>query len=175
MTSTIDRQRDPRVVAVLSDYGWLLRQAQRLVGRALGKGHSPEDLVQDVLAQALERPGTWSRSGKLRGWLQRALRNRAAELGRRASYRGTEALLDARAESKHSPSAIAKSSEEALRLRDLVLDLDPRARRVVLLRVVEDLSFGQIAREVGVREDHARAIFSRAAAEMRQRLAARAA
>ena len=175
MTSTIDRKRDARVVAVLSDRGWLLHQARRLVGRALGQGHSPEDLVQDVVAQALEHRGSWSRTGRLRGWLQRALHTRAAELGRRARYRGTEALLDVRAESKHSPSAVAGSTECAMRLRELVIGLDPRARRVVLLRVVEDLSFGQIARLVGVREDHARAIFSRAAAELRLRLAARAA
>ena len=136
---------------------------------------TPEDLVQDVVLQALERRGHWSRSGRLRAWLACAMRTRAADLARKAAYRGTEGLIEVAEGSKHDPLELAGSSERTQRLQALVERLDPRARRVVLLRVVEDLPFATIASRIGIREDHARAIFSRAAAELRGRLGARVA
>ena len=163
------------VLSVLAQQGWLLQQARRLVGRVMNPGHGPEDVVQDVITQALARPGSWAKSAELRGWLRRALRTRAAELGRKEALRATVALIDARGPSNHSPSALAHMGECALRLRELVDGLDSRSRRVVLLRVVEDLSFSDIAGKLDIRVDHARAIFSRAALRMRLRIASGAA
>lgn len=165
----------PAALSVLASHGWLLRHARRLVGRAMGPCHGPEDLVQDVVAQALAHPRAWTSSGRLRGWLRRALRTRAAEVGRKEAYRATVALVDARGPSNLSPSVVVDMGDRSRRLRDLVDGLDARSRRVVLLRVVEDLPFADIATKLRIREEHARAIFSRAATRMRLRMATGAA
>ena len=157
--------------SVLSDHAWLLSRARRNVGAALGLRHEPEDLVQDVVLQALKHRGDWSRSGRLRAWLACAMRTRAAELARKAAYRTAEGLNDVVGESNHDPLARAGRNELERNLHGLVARLDARARRVVLLRVVEDLPFATIAARLEIREEHARAIFSRAAMKMRGRLA----
>jgi len=153
---------------------WLLRQARRLIGPNVRTQHSPEDLVQDVLTLALQRRESASDGSGLRAWLRSAMRTRATELGRRAQYRIVAALPDVQASSKITPSRLAALSEEKRKLRDLVLDLDARTRRIVLMRVVDDLSFAEIALKEGLREDNARAIFSRAASKLRTRMPAQA-
>jgi DNA-directed RNA polymerase specialized sigma24 family protein len=102
------------------------------------------------------------------------MRTRATELGRREQYRIVSALPEIRAPSKISPSRLASLNEERRKLRDLVQHLDTRSRRIVLMRVVDDLAFAEIAVKEGIREDNARAIFSRAASKLRTRMPAEA-
>ena len=150
----------------------LLGLARRLLGGAAGRLHSPEDLVHDVVAQALSRTHGDSLSSPPTRWLRRALRSRAAELGRREVRRSAVELPPTLTAGLSSPSAIVGGAERAAALRSAVRSLDPRSRRVVVRRVVSDLPFAKIAAAEGIREDHARAIFSRAAARLRSMLGA---
>lgn len=130
--------------------------------------------MQDVLIRALQRRESASDGSGLRAWLRSAMRTRATELGRREQYRIVSALPEIRAPSKISPSRLASLNEERRKLRDLVQHLDTRSRRIVLMRVVDDLAFAEIAVKEGIREDNARAIFSRAASKLRTRMPAQA-
>ena len=129
---------EPHIPA-LRRYAWaLLRDDQ-----------SADDLVQDCLERAVGRWHLRRRDGSLRAWLFAILHNQFVSGRRRQKRRGTPiALEDMPAE----PMASA-DPEQVLAFRDLMAGLDelPEEQRAVVLLVgVEDLSYEETARALGV-------------------------
>jgi RNA polymerase sigma-70 factor, ECF subfamily len=116
-----------------------------------GDRQSADDLVQDCLERALSSWHLRRSEGDLRGWLYTILYNRFLSEKNRRGRRGVS----------HSPIEVAESElpgveggqDWALEHRDLLrafAGLPEEQRSVLLLIGVEDLSYGEAARVLGV-------------------------
>lgn len=138
-----------------------------------------EDVVQETLLDACTNlQGFEPRSdGAFRNWLATLAQHNVTDRARRRATlkRGagielaaadlTSSILHdgAVADRGASPSEIARANELEQRLERALLELDERHRRVIDLRRLCDMSFGEIAEEMGLsKESSARSLFSRA-------------
>jgi RNA polymerase sigma-70 factor (ECF subfamily) len=104
-----------------------------------------DDLVQDCLERALSRWFLRRSDGDLRAWLFTILRNLYISAYRR---RGTAAPMD-----EALPLGTAADQEARLEARDALIALDqlPEEQRSLLLLIgVEDLSYEEAAKVLGV-------------------------
>jgi RNA polymerase sigma-70 factor, ECF subfamily len=116
-----------------------------------GDRHGADDLVQDSLERALSRWHQHRLEGDLRGWLYTILYNRFLSDQHRRRRRGVHgALLDV---AEAELPGVAGGQEWALEQRDLLRAfavLPEEQRSVLVLVAVEDLSYEETARVLGV-------------------------
>jgi RNA polymerase sigma-70 factor (ECF subfamily) len=134
----IASQVEPHIPA-LRRYAWaLLRDDQ-----------AADDLVQDCLERAVGRWHLRRRDGNLRAWLFAILHNLFISSRRTLARRGVHAPLDELVEPPHAVG----DPEQAAVSRDVLAALDTLPddqRAVILLIAVEDLSYADAARTLGV-------------------------
>lgn len=138
----------------------------------------PEDLVQSTLREAWQRreKQTFTDERGLRAWLGVVLRHKAVGVSRRSrEVEPTSDVLAAAASAESTPSSILSASERPAEMRARMRMLDQRSQSVLLLRFVDGLAFARIGAQLGISEQNARAIFSRAVRELQQASSARAA
>ncbi len=114
-----------------------------------GDREAADDLVQDTLERALSHWNLRRNQGNLRGWLYTILYNRFLSDQHRARRRGPH---DALSEGTELPG-IDGGQHSVLEHRDLLraFAILPEEQRAVLLLVgVEDLSYQEAARVLGV-------------------------
>ncbi len=127
---------------IVAEIPRLRRYARALTGEAV----RADDLVQDTLERALGKWSLWG-SGNLRAWLFSIMHNlfvNQARSPRLVDYPGDEALPDLPARA---------TQNDALELRDFAHSLSrlpEEQREVVLLVALEDLSYGDTAKVLGV-------------------------
>lgn len=127
---------------IVAEIPRLRRYARALTGDAV----RADDLVQDTLERALGKWSLW-RPGNLRAWLFSIMHNlfvNQARGPRLIDYPGDEALPDL-------PTRATQS--DALELRDFahsLARLSEEQREVLLLVVLEDLSYEDAAKVLGV-------------------------
>jgi len=136
----------------MADPGALLEPlipALRRYAYALLRNHAAaDDLVQDTLERALSRWTSRRADGELRTWLFAILRNLHIDAYRQARRRGAEVEID---EDDHRETAARQ--ETALEARDVLAALEqlPEEQKSLLLLIgVEDFSYEEAARVVGV-------------------------
>ncbi|HMM88998.1 RNA polymerase sigma factor [Bradyrhizobium sp.] len=124
--------------------------ALRRYARALVRNRATaDDLVQDCLERAV---GNWGqrRDGDPRPWLFTILHNLAVNQFRRSASRGAHIAIDEANEGDFGQDAV---QEQKLMYRD-VLDklarLPADQRAVLLLVAVEDLSYSEAAKVLGI-------------------------
>jgi RNA polymerase sigma-70 factor (ECF subfamily) len=123
----------------------------RRYARALVRDRSAaDDLVHDCLERAVARWHQRRGDGDARTWLFAILHNLASNRLRQLQRRGPHVALDADAD-----AALARppAQDDPLRHRDLLRALHQLAddqRSVLLLIAVEDLSYAEAARVLGV-------------------------
>lgn len=155
------------------DFTWLYRRhAQSLLLYFQRRVYEPE-LARDLLAETFEGAiagGPGFRGGsrnELSGWLWSIARNTLAEQRRReAGERGRRrrlerpraALSDREIERVEELAGLAELREAVARRLE---DLPREQREAVRLRVLEDLSYGEIATRMQTSSDTARARVSR--------------
>jgi RNA polymerase sigma-70 factor, ECF subfamily len=125
----------------------------RRFARALVRGdrERADDLVQDSLERALSRSHLRRAEGDLRGWLYTILYNRFVSEQQRRQRRGVHDALTEAIEAELPQ--LKGGQDEALEHRDLLRAFAalPEEQRAVLLLVgIEDLSYEQAARVMGV-------------------------
>jgi RNA polymerase sigma-70 factor, ECF subfamily len=116
-----------------------------------GDRHSADDLVQDCLERALSRWDLRRPEGNLRGWLYTILYNRFLSDQHRRRRRGVHGALLEVAEAELP--GIEGGQNSALEHRDLLrafAALSEEQRSVLVLIAVEDLSYEEAARVLGV-------------------------
>jgi RNA polymerase sigma-70 factor, ECF subfamily len=116
-----------------------------------GDRHGADDLVQDCLERAVSRWHLRRAEGDLRGWLYTILYNRFLSEKHRQRRRGVPDALMEVAEAELP--GVEGGQDWALEHRDLLrafAALPEEQRSVVLLIGVEDLSYQQAARVLGV-------------------------
>ncbi|RLJ64911.1 sigma-70 family RNA polymerase sigma factor [Sulfurisoma sediminicola] len=141
--------------AIVAEIPRLRRYARALTGNA----DQADDLVQDTLERALEKWRLWHSARELRPWLFSIMHNLFVDSRRRAGridYCDADELDEVPQRSQ---------AGDALELRDLdrALALLPTEQREVLLLVgLEELSYAEAARSLGVPQGTVMSRLSRA-------------
>jgi RNA polymerase sigma factor (sigma-70 family) len=125
--------------------------ALRRYARALTRDRTAaDDLVQDCLERVIGKWHLRRADGDARTWIFTILHNLAINRLRQSARRGRHVAIE---DVDESAFAHKPSQEDALRHRDLKAALEtlsPEQRSVVLLVSVEDLSYAETARVLGV-------------------------
>jgi RNA polymerase sigma-70 factor (ECF subfamily) len=112
-----------------------------------GSRYEAEDLVQDTLARAIGAARSFREQGNLRGWLFSIMHN--AYISSVRARRAVERELDDELpELRQPPTQLAR-----LEVRDVLAALGrlPEAQRAALVLVaLEDFSYGEAARVLGI-------------------------
>lgn len=125
-----------------------------------------EDVVQEVLIVVYRRVGTIRSPGALVGWLLTVI-TRICMLPALMLMRGAEELT-----SLEESREFAKVPPDELRmdLVNAIESLSPSHREVLLLRDLEDLTIGEIARRLGVTREAAKSRLRRSRSLVREYL-----
>lgn len=140
-------------------------------GLLRGDRERADDLVQDSLERALSRWHLHNAKNGLRGWLYTILYNRFLSDQRRRARRGIHNPLTQAVEAELP--VISGGQHSALEHRDLVRafsTLPEEQRSVLLLIAVEDLSYEEAARVLGVPTGTVMSRLSRGRDRLRQYL-----
>jgi len=152
------------------EQSWLRRQARRLIGRRLRSTVDSQDLSQDAQLAALRGMNgkKFENRPAFRGWLRRILGNRARDLARgQLGGAPEDAAWSQIPGRERSPSRLMQDSAEHGDLWHKLRKLPERERVVLRLRIVEELSFAELAQRLGISEGNARVIFHRGVAHLR--------
>jgi RNA polymerase sigma-70 factor, ECF subfamily len=159
----------------------IVRQFQRPVYRvayALTRNASDaDDLAQETFVRAYQAIGRFRAGEPLYPWLSRITVNLTYSLFRRRRRRpetSIEPLMEAGRQwaGYDDPAERAAETEQHERLAAAFAGLSHEHQAVLTLRVVEDLSYDDIARTLGVPAGTVMSRLSRARAELRARLKA---
>lgn len=158
MTERID------VTSLLAESRWLASLARRLVA----DGAQADDLAQETLASALQRPPAADRP--LRGWLATALRSRWRDESRAQRARLAREQSHSRREALPSTLDVVAKAELQRELVQALLSLDEPYRTTVLLRFFEGLAPREIARRMRAPVATVHSRLQRGLAQLRERL-----
>lgn len=172
-TTLLDRARgrDPQAFAALVQQheGALVRFARRVCGGA----DDAEDVLQEGLLSAWNALGDFRGDASVRTWLFTILRRACwKKRRRRADEPADFAPVEAMASAGDAGRA-AKIRELGGILDEVIAELSPDAREVILLRDVEGFSGAEVAQIVGVSLPAMKSRLHRARLELRERLEAR--
>jgi RNA polymerase sigma factor (sigma-70 family) len=143
----------------------LRRYARALVRNAA----TADDLVQDCLERAVSR---WHqrREGDPRPWLFSILHNLAVSQFRQSASRGPHVALEAAGEPDFRQDAVQESKLMYQDVMDRLARLPEDQRSVLLLVAVEDLSYAEAAKVLGVPIGTVMSRLSRARERLQQEL-----
>lgn len=158
-------RREDFVSALVTQLPNLRRYAIALVGNAA----LADDLVQDSMEKALRQAGQLRELGHLAGWLRRILHNLYVDEIRRGKSRGHQS--DVMDYSDHAELSVP--ARDGSTARDFLRAIDALSlehRQILLLVGLEDLSYREIADELGVPIGTVMSRLARAREKLRQLL-----
>ncbi|MGH7503301.1 MAG: RNA polymerase sigma factor [Longimicrobiales bacterium] len=142
------------------------------VARRSGSSDFAADVVQDVFCRIWERRTEWRSHGSVAGLLYRLARNTAVSQQRRGRARERAAGTYRRLMLNRTPPPLPA---ERVELRDAleaaIARLSPRRREVFELRMLDGLSYQEIAHAMGTSKQTVANQFSRALTLLRESLA----
>jgi len=138
--------------------------------------------VQETLVSAYRGAGGFAGRASVRTWMIQILTREAARAWRRGRHRRATLSLDAPIDaagadaSFYDPSLTSppssRSVEQRLDIMDILQQLSPPHREVLVMREIWDLSYEEIARALGVPRGTVESRLSRAREQFRQRFGA---
>lgn len=161
-------------------FGMLVRRHQRAVHRlawSLTRSASDaDDLTQETFVRAWRAIARFELGQPVFPWLARIVTNTAYSLfrhRRRRPEQSIEPLVEQGMQwgVDDDPAAHAATRERDARLRACFEHLAPEHQAVLALRVMQDLSYEQIAQALGVPVGTVMSRLSRARAELKRRMA----
>ncbi len=136
--------------------------------RLLGDRTDAADCFQETFICALEL----SRRQRIRSFsalLRRLATTRAIDQLRRRFRRShCEAVSTAVPSTNPGPAQMAQQQELVARLRELLTQLQPQETQVFCMRYLNDMSYRQIAKALGIKINAAGVLLHRARAKLRQ-------
>ncbi|RZL90574.1 MAG: sigma-70 family RNA polymerase sigma factor [Variovorax sp.] len=119
----------------------------RRYARALtGDAWAADDLVQDTLERACSKWRLWTMGSDLRAWLFTIMHNLFASQLRRSPPRTMVDIADV----AHELRSVDSGHDDGLDLQRCLLLLPEDQRAVLLLVALEDLSYAQVAKVLGI-------------------------
>ena len=146
--------------AIVEHIPSLRRYARALTGDAW----AADDLVQDTLERACSKWPLWTAGTDLRAWLFTIMHNVFASQVRRAPARSAVDVEDV----VHELRIVDSHRDQAIDLQRCVLLLPEEQRAVLLLVALEDLSYAQVAKVLGVPAGTVMSRLSRARNRLRE-------
>ena len=163
-------------------FGEIVRNYQRAIYRvAWGltrNASDADDLAQETFVRAWQAIGRFRVGEPLYPWLSRITVNLAYSLHRRRKRRpetALEPLMEAGQQwgVEDDPAEHTSRKERDAHMQEAFAELSPEHQAVLVLRVVEDLSYEEIAKSLNVPAGTVMSRLSRARAELKSRLARR--
>ncbi|MBS1877446.1 MAG: sigma-70 family RNA polymerase sigma factor [Acidobacteria bacterium] len=119
----------------------------RVASALLNDRSQVEDVLHDVIVGFAETAGRFELKGSLRAFLSICVANRARDVNRSVRRRGAECVEEAGLASRQAgPEAETMRLELATIIEDAMAQLPGEQREVVVLHLVGELPFRQIAR-----------------------------
>lgn len=143
------------------------------VVRMLGGRQEAREVVQETFAKALAALRGGSSAGNPRAWLYRIARNTCMDL-HRTRQRNPVPLAEEGPSTAPGPEAVLLREETLESVRRALVALPDAQREVILLRVLQGLTYGEISIVTGVLEGTLRNRFCDALENLRSRLLCRA-
>jgi RNA polymerase sigma-70 factor (ECF subfamily) len=143
--------------------GWIPSLRRYALGLT-GNREAADDLVQETMERAWRRLAFWRGEGELRAWLFSILHNAFVDRVRADKRSPTQPL----AEGDDLPARATQ--EDLLHVRDLdraLAQVPPDQREVLLLVSVEQMSYAEVARALGIPIGTVMSRLSRARARLR--------
>ena len=180
LTSVIERAQSHDVQALGEIYR---RYAGRVFGLCrymLESRESAEDATSEVFLKLQRSIASYDSSIPFPRWLLRVTGNQCIDALRRRQ-RGRKVIVEVEdaatitepASSDPSPLGAIISTEERAKVRDTIARLPENYRLPLVLRYYSDLSYDEIAQELGLERNYVAALIFRAKQELRRRLAPR--
>ena len=141
-------------------------RALLVAGRLLGDHAAAEDAVQEAFIRVVRSRREFDPARSFAGWFYTIVRHVATDLLRRRARRARQAEELAR-EARDVP--LATPVTPALAVEELLLPIPPADRDILILRVVEGLSFAEIGIRLGCTEEAAKKRSQRALQLLRER------
>jgi RNA polymerase sigma-70 factor (ECF subfamily) len=127
-----------------------------------------EDVTQEVFISIARSIQSYHGRSSFFTWVNSIIRRRVADYYRKRNRRLTEIPYDE--ENPIHTSGKMDSLADEIMLKQVLLALPDTKREVILLRLVEGLSFKEIAERTGVQEGAAKVRFYRAIASCREHI-----
>jgi RNA polymerase sigma-70 factor (ECF subfamily) len=180
LESVLQRARGHDAEALGEIYHRYVRRVFGLCRYMLDSQDSAEDATSDVFLKLQRSIGSYDGSIPFPRWLLRVAGNqcidalRRRQRGRRviAEVEDGASVIEA-ASPEPSPLGAAIGREERAQLRDTIARLPENYRVPLVLRYYSELSYDEIAQQLGLQRNYVAALIFRAKQELRRRLAHR--
>ena len=147
-------------------------QVYRLALRMCGNQHDAEEVAQEAFVAAWKGLPKFRAESKFSSWLYQLTSNAAIDFLRREKrHRGAEDIdeqLDLAAVG--TPHEAAEDAELARELHAALQTLTPEHRQIFLLRQLQQLSYDEIGRALGIESGTVKSRLSRAKKQLREKL-----
>jgi len=128
-----------------------------------------EDLVQETFAAAYKGLAAFDGRSSVRTWMTRILIRRAADAWRAGRHARAAVPLESAAPAASRAPGTA-TVDQRMDLSDVLQQLDPNHRDVIVLREMQGLSYSEIAQTLGLPQGTVESRIHRARGELRRRL-----
>lgn len=178
LESVLERARahDPEALGEI--YRRYARRVFGLCRYMLGSRESAEDAMSEVFLKLQRSIGGYDGSIPFPNWLLRVAGHQCIDALRRR-HRGRQVVVVGEAEaiepasSEPSPLTAAISTEERAHVREAIACLPENYRAPLVLRYYGELSYDEIAQQLGLERNSVAILLFRAKQELRRRLAHR--
>jgi RNA polymerase sigma-70 factor, ECF subfamily len=178
LEGVVQRAQDNDAEALGEIYRRFVRRVFGLCRYMLGSRENAEDATSEVFMKLQRSIASYDGSIPFPRWLLRLASNQCIDvLRRRARGRKVMAEPEAGAEvidaasSEPSPLGALIGKEERAKVRDAVERLPENYRVPLVLRYYSELTYNEIAHELGLEKNYVAALIFRAKQELRRRLA----
>jgi RNA polymerase sigma-70 factor (ECF subfamily) len=180
LESVIERAQGRDVEALGEIYRRYARRVFGLCRHLLQSRESAEDATSEVFLKLQHSISTYDSSVPFPNWLLRVAGNQCIDLLRRRQ-RGRKVLVEVDDTTgvteapgrEPSPLHALMSDEERRQVRDAIANLPENYRLPLVLRYYSDLSYNEIAQQLGLQRNHVATLIFRAKRELRLKLAPR--
>jgi RNA polymerase sigma-70 factor, ECF subfamily len=180
LESVIVRAQGHDAEALAEIYRLYVRRVFGLCRYMLDSRESAEDATSEVFLKLQRSIGSYDWSIPFPRWLLRVAGNQCIDALRRRK-RGRQVIVEVEegaaviepASSEPSPLSAVLSTEERAQVRDAIARLPENYRVPLVLRYYGELSYDDIAQQLGLQRNYVAALLFRAKQELRRKLAHR--